>query len=354
MSSPSALNPPPSALPLVSVVIPVYNGQRHLRQALDSVFAQTYPSLEVIAVNDGSTDGSAEILAGYGDRLVVIDQANAGVGAARNAGIAGARGELVAFLDQDDWWQPEKIERQVALFLADEGLGLVHTNVAHYDEATAAFVGPLDPAARPELLVDNCYPRLLLDNQIYNSSVVVRRRVLDQVGPCDLSIRGNTVQDYDLWLRIARVSRFGYLPETLCVFRVHGGQGTWDRRQMLTEEARLLERVLAVDGPAVSAAMRSRMAKLYADLGTAHLDAGQRREARASFARSLCWQASRRATVRWAASWLPLGLIRRLQQARKAPASSLPTRSQAELGNQDRAGSGNQDRAELGNHESSQ
>src|SRR5581483_4857500 len=104
------------AAPLVSVVVPVYNGAKYLRQALDSALGQTYPRLQLVIVDDGSTDSSAEIIASYGPRLCSIRQANAGVACARNAGIRAAAGDLIAFLDQDDWWLPEKVDRQVERF----------------------------------------------------------------------------------------------------------------------------------------------------------------------------------------------------------------------------------------------
>ena len=305
--------------PLVSAVIPVHNGERYLRETLESVFAQTYSPLEVIVVDDGSTDGSAGIIDSYGDRLVAVRQENLGVGGARNAGMTRAGGRFVAFCDHDDRWRPKKIEKQVAALLADDGLGLVHTDVLHYDHERAVFVGPLDTEAEPHRLAGNCYERLLLDNQIYNSSVMVRASILQQVGLCDPEIRGNTVQDYDLWLRIAKHSRFAFLDEPLTVFRVHSDQGTWDRRQMLTEESRLLERVIAGDPAVISEAMRLRMAGLYDALGTAHVDAGERRRARRQFARSLRWRRTRRAALLWAVCFLPAPVIRRLQAARRRP-----------------------------------
>ena len=279
----------PMETPLVSVVIPVYNGQEYVAQAIQSVLAQTWPRVELIVVNDGSTDRSAEVIRQYQDRLILLEQENRGVAAARNAGMQRATGELVALLDQDDWWQPEKLARQIPLMLANPKVGLVHTAVQHYDQTRQVWVGPLNPQARPELLVGSCFRQLLLDNQIYNSTVLLRAEALRQVGLCDLSICGNTVQDYDLWLRIARHWQLAYVPEALVVFRIHGGQGTWDRRLMLSEEARLLERVLAEEKLTEDAPLRCRMARLYDQLGTAYLDAGEGRLARQSFRRSLQW-----------------------------------------------------------------
>jgi glycosyltransferase involved in cell wall biosynthesis len=102
--------------PLVSCVVAVYNGERFLREALDSILAQNYRPLEVIVVDDGSTDGTAAIAAGYGERISLLHQANAGHAAARNRGIEAARGDFLAFLDADDLWRADKLTRQVERF----------------------------------------------------------------------------------------------------------------------------------------------------------------------------------------------------------------------------------------------
>ncbi len=305
---------------LVSVVIPVYNGERYLGRAIGSVLAQTWPHMELIVVDDGSTDRSPQIIAGYGDRLIAVRQPNRGVAGARNAGFERARGRFIALLDQDDWWQPDKLERQVHVMLADEGVGLVHTGVAHFDQSTGRPTARLAPHARPERLVGDCFRLLLLDNQIYNSSVMLRASVLRRVGYCDTQIRGNTVQDYDLWLRVARRTRLAYVPEPLLSFRVHADQGTWDRRPMLSEEARLLERVIAAEGLGRDRGLRRRMAALYDSLGVAHLDAGVQSPARQSFVRSLRWRFTPRAAALLAASTLPGPALRALRRLRGAQA----------------------------------
>jgi glycosyltransferase involved in cell wall biosynthesis len=101
---------------LISCVVPVFNGERYLREALDSILAQTYQPLELIVVDDGSTDGTATLAAGYGERIRYLWQANAGEASARNRGLSAAQGEFIAFLDADDLWHPEKLTRQVARF----------------------------------------------------------------------------------------------------------------------------------------------------------------------------------------------------------------------------------------------
>ena len=115
------------AQPLVTVVVPAYNSSAFLRQAVDSALGQTYPFVEVIVVDDGSTDGTTEVVAGYGSKIVFIHQRNAGVAAARNTALRVARGELVAYLDADDVWDPDKVRRQVEFLAAHPECGLVHT-----------------------------------------------------------------------------------------------------------------------------------------------------------------------------------------------------------------------------------
>jgi len=106
---------PTPSTPLVSVIIPAYNATAFLGETLDSVLAQTYPNLEIIVVDDGSTDDTPDLLGSYGDRIRVLRQANSGQATARNHGAREAHGELLAFLDSDDLWDPDKIARQVEL-----------------------------------------------------------------------------------------------------------------------------------------------------------------------------------------------------------------------------------------------
>jgi glycosyltransferase involved in cell wall biosynthesis len=302
--------------PLVNVVVPVYNGANYLRKALDSALGQSYQPLQVIVVDDGSTDSSADIITSYGIRLLAIRQANGGVALARNAGIRACRGEFIAFLDQDDWWLPEKIEKQVEKFRADKNLGLVHTDVLQYGDAVARFVDPVYPTDTTPLLQGRCYQRLILDNGVFNSSVMIRRSVLGRSGMFDPAMPGNTVQDYDLWLRIAQHFPFGYVAEKLTVLRLHDNQGTWDRRAMLTDELGLLERTLGHNELRASTAMRTRLARLLGALGVAHLDAGSSRSARPHFARALGLRRSWRLAALYALSFLPVRWTNWLRQRR--------------------------------------
>ena len=117
---------------LVSCIVPVYNGERYLGEALDSILAQTYRPLEVIVADDGSTDGTARVVAPYGERITYVSQPHAGLPSARTLGLRAARGEFVAFLDADDLWHPEKLARQMARFRARPELDLCVTHVHNF------------------------------------------------------------------------------------------------------------------------------------------------------------------------------------------------------------------------------
>jgi glycosyltransferase involved in cell wall biosynthesis len=311
-------------LGLVSIVIPVFNGGRYLRRTIDSVLSQTYRQFEVIAIDDGSTDDSLAVLAEYDDRIRVYRQANCGnVGAVRNAGIERSVGEFVAFLDQDDWWEPTKLEAQISVFRSNASIGLVHTGVCYFDQDLDREVGPQNPAGRPQDLIGCCFETLLLDNAICNSSVLIRRSATETVGACSLEIAGNTVQDYDLWLRIAQVSQIGFVNRKLTYFRLHSSQGHKDRRAMLREELRMLNRLWPQNHGPSARVYRSRIGQLLDELAVAHLDASSPWRARWYFVLGFETSRSLRAFVRCVASWAPLWILNRMrgfdQHARTVP-----------------------------------
>ena len=121
-------------LPLVTVIIPVYNASLYLPQALDSVFAQTHARMEVIVIDDGSTDNTAKLMAGYADRTVYIKQKRSGPSKARNRGITEAKGLYTAFLDADDTWFPHKLEKQLKALQRDSGAALVYSRSVDFLE----------------------------------------------------------------------------------------------------------------------------------------------------------------------------------------------------------------------------
>jgi glycosyltransferase involved in cell wall biosynthesis len=199
--------------PLVSVVMPAYNVAWCVRRAVDSALAQSLRELEVIVINDGSTDDTLEVLASYDDAIKVIDQANGGMSHARNAGIRAARGKYVAFLDADDWWLPEKLARQVELLDSRPELGFCSTAARVEDPQ-----GELLNLWRCTRARGNMLETIIAENAAVAggcSAVMVRRELFEQVGLFDESLRG--FEDPDLWMRLAAVCRYACIDEPLAV-----------------------------------------------------------------------------------------------------------------------------------------
>lgn len=215
------MNSQQGSYPLVSVVIPAFNAGKFIEQAVDSVLAQTYSNYEIIIVDDGSSDDTVERLRSYGDKVTVISQPNRGVSSARNAGIMRARGEWIAFLDADDYWEPEKLEKQVNFIKQNPDMILVHTGKRLFDEkGTVEY----DEASYHQLRQSADFRSLLVRNCINTSSVMVRKDIVVEAGMFDSTIRH--FEDQDLWLRLAKKGRFGYIPEDLFHYRIHGTQAT--------------------------------------------------------------------------------------------------------------------------------
>jgi glycosyltransferase involved in cell wall biosynthesis len=198
-----------SARALVSVVIPLFDGRRFLAAALDSVLAQLYRPIEIIVVDDGSRDGGAEVARSY-PGVQVVSQPNAGNAAARNAGIARARGELVAFLDQDDLWAPHKLERQVGRMTVERALGYTVAHHRFFFEPGVARPAWL----RPEL-VDRNVPAFV------PGALLARAELFERVGVFDPRLRSGSDTDWFVRCREARVP-MALLEELLLFRRIHG------------------------------------------------------------------------------------------------------------------------------------
>jgi glycosyltransferase involved in cell wall biosynthesis len=212
----------------VSVVIPTYNAAGTVRDTIDSILAQTLPPSQIIVIDDGSRDATAERIRPYGDRVLYRQQANAGPSAARNHGVALCDQPLVAFLDADDIWHPRKLELQMRHMGRDPELGLLATD--HFDWPTAAF--PDATQAGDGTLTPVTWERLVIKATILTSSVMVRRDILERVGEFDRSLCGP--EDRDMFLRIAEVTRLAKLNLPLVGYR--------DAPGSLTKDAQTCER----------------------------------------------------------------------------------------------------------------
>lgn len=199
----------------VSVVIPVFNAQDVIRETIESVLAQTWTDREIVVVDDGSRDGSGDIVRSFGERVRYIRQENGGVARARNRGIAESAGRYIALLDHDDLWHPQKLEKQVAVLDRRPEVGMVITDVAHIarDGKPMGIVGagynPAEPFAR--LFVRGYVPT--------PSAALIRRSVFETAGGFDERFHSAGMDDHELWTRIAARYEIANIPEPLTYHR---------------------------------------------------------------------------------------------------------------------------------------
>ena len=255
--------------PLISVVIPTYNHARYVLETLDSVFAQTYADYEVIVINDGSPDDTAARLRPLAEagRIRYHEQPNAGQSAARNRGLSLARGEFVAFLDDDALWPPGKLAWQVAAVCASPDAGVVYGQVIELGDDR-----PHPPGDAPE---GEVFERFLDAGWIQSpGQALIRRRVLEQVGGFDPAIWGT--DDWDLWLRLARTTRFCYQPQPALVYRRHAANASKDFVRMWKNGHAVVRKHLgghsAADRARQYAAARAFVDDFTADDGLLHAE----------------------------------------------------------------------------------
>ena len=227
--------------PLVSIVIPVYNGENYLKGAIDCALAQTYNSVEVLVINDGSTDKTEEIVLSYGEKVRYFAKENGGVSSALNMGIANMRGEYFSWLSHDDLYVPEKVEREITA-IADDPAAIVYSDYTIIDKDGATIV-VMDIAQKfPGAdLTLGLYPIL---RQVLNGcSLLIHKSHFLRIGVFDESLR--VTQDYDLWFKMFRGQRLAYVHEPLVLQREHGTQVTHNYARNLAESDKLWVNMLA-------------------------------------------------------------------------------------------------------------
>lgn len=226
-------------MPLVSIVMAAYNSAPYLPEAIRSVTGQTYPHWELHIINDGSKDNTAEVVRPFLDdpRIIYHEQENQGQAIAKNRGLRAARGAFIAFIDADDKWSLDKLEKQLPVFVAHPEAGLVHTNVMLITESG-------EPLGSPQ----RSYPQgwisgdLLVDNRVNGMASILRRECLDQVGIFDESLSMGI--DYDLWLRISARYQILYLDEVTYFYRQWSGQMSHRYEERMDNAIRIMEKFL--------------------------------------------------------------------------------------------------------------
>jgi GT2 family glycosyltransferase len=206
----------------ISIIIPAYNTAMYLRETLESVFAQTFKSFEVIVINDGSPDSDEleQIIAPYRERILYFKQHNCGLAGARNTGIKHARGEYLAFLDSDDCWLPDYLASQMKLFEKTPSLDVVYSDAVLF--GNSAMSGKTYMQTCPSNGPVTLESLIRVDCQVIASCTVARKQVVVNAGLFDESFR--CCEDYDLWLRILyRGGQMAYQRKVLGRYRVHPG-----------------------------------------------------------------------------------------------------------------------------------
>ena len=306
-----------SALRAVSVIIPTYNCARYLGEALDSVASQTYRDLEIIVVDDGSTDGTPQLLARYGSAVRVVSQPNLGLPAARNAGIRAAAGRYLALLDADDIWLPEKLAVQMAHLAQHPDCAWICTDWESFDETGLLEASGLRryPAWRDP---DSC--RALVKADFVNcSSLLLRRDCFDLAGRFDERLRA--AEDTEFWVRMATRYPLCCIPRSLVRRRMRADSLSHDRVMISTYGAlarRLILQHCRRHRPDLVPLARQLLAKHEYAAGRACFEAGRLHQARGYLLRAAAAGAEPiPAGLYAAACCLPPGAVRLVRRLKR-------------------------------------
>jgi len=263
-------------MPRVSVLLTCYNHLPYLRQAVDDLQAQTFTDFEVVALDDGSVDGSREWLTyELPQRLprvrVELNERNLGTYATLNRGLGLAAGEYIAILNDDDRWAPAKLERQVDVLDQGAEFGLVHTGGWFIDGEGGRIDGAPLGFPFPRTRSGDIFVDLVLRNHIIHSGALFRRRCVERVGPYSDQFYG--CGDWHLWLRIAEHWHVAFVEEPLTFYRIHGAKACLDLDRM-NDDSRAIRKWLSARTPEIlrgrpgDAAVRLALAHNEACLGT--------------------------------------------------------------------------------------
>ena len=268
--------------PLVSVIIPTFNQAAFLRQAVESVRAQTYPHYEIIVVNDASTDSTQTYLQSQTDLHVMCNTTNSGPSFSRNQGLRVTRGEYVAFLDGDDLFLPEKLQTQVKALEADSSLGVVYGDIRFCDTEGRDLPWRASGLASPHPGPD-IFEALAHGNFIPIHAPLVRRACLEAMGDFDETMRAGA-EDWQLWLRLAAAYPVRFQPVVVGKYRVHSSNSS-QRRRNLTHSNAVVRRWL-IASPLFARLSPTSQHACYLSAGISLAKLGEVAEARQIFAQA--------------------------------------------------------------------
>ena len=272
----------------VSIIIPVFNGEVDLPGAIDSALDQQDCHVEVIVVNDGSTDGTSDVMSRYGHRIVAVHQKNLGPGGlaqTRNNGVQASSGDWIAFLDHDDLWEPNKLALQLQSAQA-ESSEVVYTNARNFGDVGRVADLRSDSDAMPS---GDLFESLLMDNFIVMSSAMMTRSLFDRIG--GLTTSPILAEDWDLWLKSAAVgARFSAVPKPVTLYRWRPGSFSKNHDRMRQLRLLAVQRALETErGKSLPWSIRRKALANVESCSAWFLAASSPRKAIAWYARSLAY-----------------------------------------------------------------
>lgn len=316
----------------VSVIIGTYNHGRYIASCIESVLAQTYGRCEIIIIDDGSTDNTADVVKPFQDRVTYRHQQNQGRGASRNAGINLASHDWIAFLDADDLWEPTKLEKQVAAIVAHPEIDLIVTNACWFDNDRIVkgdyfktmrlfHQQKIERHGTLGIFTERLYPLFIDENFVNLSSVLVRKKALYDEGLFDATLP--RAQDRDLWLRLSRRCTFAFIDEILTRSRVHSlGDGLTTIVPAISR-VQLFEKALAFGSEwekKYEQRLRHRVGHCHYDLAHFHFYRdNDLRKARVEFAKAMSYgYTNMNVKAHYLATFFPVGLITGLRKLVRA------------------------------------
>jgi len=267
----------PSEL-LVSVIVPTYNAEKTIADTISSILCQSFSNLELIIIDDGSTDNTAEIVHKFNDnRINYVYQTNQERAETRNHGIALAQGELIAFVDSDDIWLFNKLEKQLDVIKNNPDIGLIYCDLIHFDDETGRELFRFSNKVNLRR-GNNCIKAILRDNFIQSPTPIVRKDIFDKLGLFDSSLI--PVEDWDMWIRIASMYEIEVVNEPLACYRVHQKHTSWKNKPDLLYNSTLkmfekIEKTLILEDPSLNHTLQKCRSLAHYNYATAMMDKHQ-------------------------------------------------------------------------------
>ncbi|MGO9273601.1 MAG: glycosyltransferase family 2 protein [Terriglobia bacterium] len=309
-----------SSNPKVSVVIPAYNAARWIAGTLDSVLAQTFRNFEVIVVDDGSSDETPQVVAGYGSRVRYLRKENGGAASARNVGIHASGGPYIAFLDADDLWLPEKLQLQMDLFSRHPDLAWVYSDAMVFDGEAGQELHKYTISDVTKLCTGDVLRALLLFNFIASPTPVIRRDVFDAVGYFNEASLMRGLEDWDMWLRIAAKYQVRSVDRPLARYRLHATSttGAMDLADAFRTKCMIIESAVARDARRLSDLRECALASVCVGMAGPMVRRGDRRGARRMLGRAVRlfpWDV--RILLYWLHALLPTAIVDEFPSVRR-------------------------------------